>query len=77
MIEALSNRFHDLFDIAVVDQPAHFGVDVAFDGDGDPIGMAVQPPAFVVVGHVRQVVGGFEAKFFDEFDIHGGLGGPE
>lgn len=71
MVETPSDWFYGVLDIAIIDEPAHFVVDGALDGDADTVGMPVETATFVIFWDPRQVVSGLEAKFFDEFDDHG------
>src|SRR6185503_1867594 len=70
VVEPLHDRFGGGLDVAVVDQVALLRGDVAFDDDVEAERVAVQPPALVVRGERRQVVGRLEVEGFAQSYAH-------
>jgi hypothetical protein len=65
MIELLDDRFGGLLDVAIVDQIALFGVNIAFDDDVEAEGVAMEPAALVAVGKVGRSCAASKWKVFD------------
>ena len=72
MIELLHERFGSGFDLAVVDEVAQFGIDVAFDDQIKPERMPMQAAALVLGRKRGQIVGSFKSETFGEADKHRG-----
>jgi hypothetical protein len=68
---AVLHRLADPQDLAVVDEPAVLGVDLALDGHFDHVGMAVDVAAAVPLGGEGEVVGGLESEALAQFYFHG------
>ena len=71
MIEAFDDRLGGFLQVAVVDQVALGGIDVAFDDQIEAKRVAVEPPTLMVGREGRQVVGRLEVECFCQADTHG------
>ncbi len=67
VVQALIQRLEDRLDFREVTNPASVRVEVATEVDRHFERVTVQAAAFVAVRDVRQAVGGFEGKLFENF----------
>ena len=72
VVEGVDERLHRTANQRVVVKPARLRIDFALDGDLDFETVAVHPAAFVIVGHARERLRGFEGEIFGEADFHRG-----
>ena len=67
MIQTLVQRLEDRLDFREIADPADMWVNLSLKVNRDTKRMAVQSPAFMTFGHVRQEVGRLERKLFKNF----------
>src|SRR5690606_26069767 len=77
MIELIVDRLEDLLDLGEVANPSGMRVDLSLDVNADLERMAVETPALVTLGYVRQAMGGLEDEFLEQFHARFLLAGAE
>src|SRR5688572_23023513 len=70
VIEQVVERLPQSVEVAVIDEPAGFGVNRSLDRQLHFETVPVQARALVAFWHVRQPVRGFEAVLLDEANVH-------
>lgn len=69
MVKLLIERLKNGFYLGEVTDPAGIWIDFTLDIDSHAKRMAMQAPAFMAVGDVREAMSGLENKFFEQFHL--------
>jgi len=76
VIELLPNGLEGCSQVGVIEKPAHPGIHLASDGDLDLEAVAMDAPALVGGGKMRQEMGCLELKGLAELNAHRWMGFP-